>query len=399
MARKTLDKYRNVVGDKIIDEIYESASLLSEKHIIHINSTYQGGGVAEILETLVLLMNDAGVDTGWGLLHGSLDFFTVTKKFHNALQGDEINLSSMKKRIYEEVNENDSVFLHLDHDAVIVHDPHPLPLIKFEKKTQPWIWRCHIDISRPNKAVWDYLKTFILEYDAMVVSMEEYKKDLPIAQQVIMPAIDPLSPKNQEISGKKVSKYLSKFGIEQDKPIISQVSRFDKWKDPKGVIKAYEIARKKVDCRLVLIGSIATDDPEGQRVYDGLSKRIEREDDIVLISQESDILVNAIQRASSVVLQKSIKEGFGLTVSEALWKCTPVIGGNVGGIRTQVIDGINGYLVDDVKECADRIVKLLENPELAKEMGKKGKEHVRNNFLVTRHLLDWFEFLKPYLSR
>ncbi|MBU4202188.1 MAG: glycosyltransferase [Candidatus Altiarchaeales archaeon] len=399
MTRKTLDKYRNIVGDKTINEIYESASSLSEKHIVHINSTYQGGGVAEILETLVLLMNDAGVDTGWRLLHGSLDFFTVTKKFHNALQGDDIRLSRMKRKIYEGNNENNAAFLHLDHDAVIVHDPQPLPLIKFEKKSQPWIWRCHIDISNPNEVAWNYLKKFILKYDAMVVSMEEYKKNLPIKQRVIMPAIDPLSPKNHEISASKISKYLSKFGIEQDKPIISQVSRFDKWKDPEGVIKAYEIAKKKVDCRLVLIGSIATDDPEGQRIYDGLRKRIEDENDILLISHESDILVNAIQRASSIILQKSIKEGFGLTMSEALWKCTPVIGGNVGGIRTQVIEGINGYLVDDIKECADRIVKLLENPKLAEEMGKKGKEHVRNNFLVTRHLLDWFEFLKLYLSR
>ncbi len=399
MTKKTLDRYRDVVGDKIVDEIYNSASSLSEKHIVHINSTYQGGGVAEILETLVLLMNDAGVNTGWRLLHGSPDFFRVTKKFHNALQGDDIRLSRMKKRVYEMGNENNSVFLHLDHDAVIVHDTQPLSLIKFERKAQPWIWRCHIDISTPNKEIWAYLKEFILKYDAMVVSMEEYKRDLPIKQEVIMPAIDPLSPKNQEISTSKISKYLSKFGIEQDKPIISQVSRFDKWKDPEGVIRAYELARKDVDCRLVLIGSIASDDPEGQSMYDRLSKRIEKKRDIILISHESDILVNAIQRASSLVLQKSIKEGFGLTMSEALWKGTPVIGGNVGGIRTQVIEGINGYLVNNVEECADRIVKLLKDPKLANEMGKKGKEHVRENFLVTRHLLDWFEFLKQYLAK
>ena len=362
MAVKTLDGYREIVGDKIIDGLYEEGSNLSGKHIVHINSTYQGGGVAEILETLVLLMNDAGVDTGWRILHGTLDFFAITKKFHNALQGDKINLSHTKKKIYEGHNENNAEFLHLNHDAVIVHDPQPLSLIKFEKKVQPWIWRCHIDLSNPNRSVWNYLRKFIQEYDALVVSMEEYKKRLPIAQHVIMPAIDPMSPKNQEISNRKVSKYLSKFGIEQDKPIISQVSRFDKWKDPEGVIRAYEIAKKKVDCRLILIGSIATDDPEGQSMYDGLRKRIEGEDDIVLISHESDILVNAIQRASSVVLQKSIKEGFGLTMSEALWKGTPVIGGNVGGIKTQIIEGINGYLVDDIKGCADRIVKLLKNP-------------------------------------
>jgi trehalose synthase len=391
-----IGKYRKIVGDEEIDRIYEEASPLSEKRIVHVNSTYLGGGVAEILRSLVPLMNDVGIKTEWIILHGAPDFFIITKKFHNALQGETINLSEMKKRIYLLQNEINSVYHHVDHDCVIIHDHQPLPLITFYEKKQPWIWRCHVDLSAPNPEVWDYLRNYIIKYDAAIFSSEKFKRKLSIPQHIIVPSIDPLSPKNKKISEKTISKYLSKFKIDRDKPIISQVSRFDKWKDPEGVIKVFELVKKEVDCKLVLLGSMAIDDPEGQRIYENLVRRVGNNEDIILIANENTILVNALQRASSVVLQKSLKEGFGLTISEALWKGTPVIASNVGGIPEQIVDGKSGYLVNpkDIKGCADRVIKLLKNPKLAREMGKYGRQYVKRKFLISRHLLDYINLLK-----
>ena len=402
--RKHLEDYREIVGDSVIDSIYDVASRLSEKRIVHINSTYQGGGVAEILNTLILLMNDVGINTGWRILHGNPDFFVVTKKFHNALQGAKLNLTVKKKGIYEGVNENFSVFTHLDHDCVIVHDPQPLPLIQFYEKEQPWVWRVHIDISKPNrygKTLLDYLKSFILKYDTMIVSMESYKKNIPIDQKVIQPSIDPLSFKNEDLKDKVIDRYLRKFGIETDKPIITQVSRFDEFKDPEGVIKVYEKVKKRVDCRLVLIGGMATDDPESERIYNNLLKKYCEDEDIILISTTHDILVNALQRESSVVIQKSLREGFGLTVTEALWKGTPVVGSNVGGIKAQIIDGENGYLVDprDYQGCANRVIKLLEDEKLASDMGARGREIVRERFLTPRHLHDYLKLFDGLINQ
>jgi trehalose synthase len=398
--KKRIEQYEEIVGDKEINCIYEEAAPLFEKHILHINSTYQGGGVAEMLNSLVLLMNSIGIDTGWRILHGTSDFFSITKKFHNALQGKQINLSQMKKRIYLTENENLSIFTHIDHDAVVVHDPQPLPLISFYKKENPWIWRCHIDISQPLPKLWDYLKRFILKYNALVISHEVYKKkDLELPYHIIMPAIDPLSTKNVKISDKTITKYLSKNQIDQDKPIIAQISRFDRWKDPKGVIRVYKWVKKAIDCRLILLGSFASDDPEGRKVYEEVRKAASGDEDIIIITNASEILVNSVQRAASVVLQKSIREGFALTVSEALWKETPVVGSNIGGIPLQIIEGENGYLVDpfDYKGCAKRVIKLLKDPKKAKEMGEKGINHVEKNFLVTRQLLDWIKLLKVYI--
>lgn len=396
----TLDKYRDIVGDEIIDNIYDKASPLSEKTAVHINSTYQGGGVAEILNGLVILMNELGIKTDWRVLHGDLDFFTITKKFHNALQGEKINLSSKKKEIYYINNVNNAIFTHINHDFVLVHDPQPLPLITCYKKKQPWIWRCHIDISNPMKDLWDYLKLFILKYDGMIVSMDKFKeKDIPEAvmkQHIIRPSIDPLNLKNKNISKATISKYLAKSGISEDKPIICQVSRFDKWKDPDGLVKIFKIIKKTIDCQLVLVGSMATDDPEGQEIFEKLEETVRGEKDIHLIINASDIVINALQRASSVVIQKSLKEGFAITVSEALWKGTPVVASNVGGIPSQIIDGNNGYLLDamDYQGFSEKIIYLLKHPDIAKKMGANGKKHVKNNFLITRHLLDHIELMK-----
>ncbi|MEX2706711.1 MAG: glycosyltransferase, partial [Candidatus Freyrarchaeum guaymaensis] len=401
----SLEDYRDIVGDRVISQIHRLASRLYGKHIININSTYQGGGVAEILASLVPLMNDAGLDVGWRILHGSPDFFTITKKFHNALQGDRINFTEMKKRLYVQANEDFSVYTHIDHDCVIIHDPQPLPLIRFYKKRQPWVWRCHMDLTNPNRDLWEYLKDFILRYDVIIFSCEKFKKsDLPVEQRIIQPAIDPLSPKNMELSEKDISKYLRKFGIPRDKPIIAQISRFDKWKDPEGVIDVFKLVKKKVDCRLVLCGSMAADDPESVDVCNILresSRKLIENEEVILITSENSILVNALQRVADVVIQKSKREGFGLSVAEALWKGTPVVGSNVGCIPLQIKDGENGYLVDpyDKKGFAERIIKLLKNPELAEEMGRKGRETIKKHFLITRLLLDYLVLLNDLIKR
>jgi len=403
----SLEDYKEIVGVNVIGEIHRKASRLYGKHILHINSTYQGGGVAEILNSFVPLMNDIGIDAGWRIVHGNPDFFTITKKYHNALQGEPIHFTEMKKQLYMQANENFSTYTHIDHDCVIIHDPQPLPLIKFYKKRQPWIWRCHVDLSDPNERLWEFLSTFMLRYDIIILSNEEYrKKDFPVEQRIVYPAIDPLTSKNMEISDKDVSKYLKKFGVSTDKPLITQISRFDKWKDPEGVIKVFKRVKEKFDCRLVLCGNMATDDPEGPRIYErvkGVAKELIERGDVVLVTDPASsnyIFINALQRISSVIVQKSIKEGFCLAVTEALWKGTPVVASNVGGIPLQVIDGENGFLVesDDTQGFADRIIEILHNPDLAKEMGKNGKEIVRKNFLITRSLSDYLDLLTDLLK-
>lgn len=397
-----LEDYRDTVGDEVLGKIARKARNLYGKHILHINSTYQGGGVAEILNSLVPLMNDIGIDAGWRILHGFPDFFEITKKFHNSLQGESLHFTERKKRLYYQANGDFATYTHIDHDCVIIHDPQPLPLIKFYKKRQPWVWRCHVDLSHPNAQLWNFLTTFILKYDLLVVSNENYKKrDFPVEQRIIYPAIDPLSSKNMPLSDKDISKYLRKFNVSTDKPLIAQISRFDKWKDPGGVIKVFKLVKEKVDCRLVLCGNIATDDPEGVRMYERVereAKRLTETGDIILVTDPAAsnfIFVNALQRISSVIIQKSIKEGFGLVVTEALWKGTPVVASNVGGIPLQIIDGENGFLLDphDNQGFADRIITILHDPDLSREMGKRGREHVRKNFLITRLLMDYLDLL------
>ncbi|MCK4348292.1 MAG: glycosyltransferase [Thermoplasmatales archaeon] len=399
----SLDRFGDILGDEAIENIYAEASSLSEETLVHINSTYQGGGVAEILNSLIILMNDVGIKTDWRVLHGNPDFFSVTKKFHNALQGEKINLTDLKKKIYYITNANNAIFTHLNHDFVIVHDPQPLPIITCYKKRQSWVWRCHIDISDPMKALWNYLKMFILKYDAMIVSMDKFReRDLPdhiMPQYIIRPSINPLNIKNANISESTISKYMEKMGITQDKPIISQVSRFDKWKDPEGMIRIFRLIKKKVDCKLVLMGSMATDDPEGQDIFENVEKTVGDDKDIHLVMNAPDIAVNALQRASSVVIQRSLKEGFAITVSEALWKGTPVVASSVGGIPSQVIDGKDGYLLKpmDLDGFADKIIHIINNPDVAKKMGQYGRNHVKNNFLITRHLLDYIHLMKKLI--
>lgn len=376
--------YERYTGPAIIERLQEKARLVRDMHVVHVNSTYYGGGVAELLSSETLLMNDLGVKTGWRTIQGRPDFFSITKKIHNALQGGEINLSGLKMQIYEAVNQENAIRTHFDHDMVIVHDPQPLPLINYYRKRSPWIWRCHLDLTNPNRELWNYLTTFLARYDAAIFSIPEYAQELAISQLFFMPAIDPFAPKNRELDEAEIKERLDRYKIPTDLPLVAQISRFDPWKDPQGVIRAFKLARKEVDCTLVLLGNVATDDPEGQAVFESLCAC--RDERLLILSCQDSALVNALQRTAAVIVQKSLREGFGLTVSEAMWKGTPVIGGNVGGIPHQIEDGVNGYLVDSVEEAAARMVRLLKDARLRRKLGKAARETVRQRFLMTRLL-------------
>jgi len=399
-----LEDFRHIVSDETLAEIYAKARRLYGKHIVHLNATYQGGGVAEILYSLVLLMNDAGIDAGWRILHGSQEFFEITKSFHNALQGAKLNLTTRKKQTYLQVNDNFSKFSHLDHDCVIIHDPQPLSIITSYRKSQPWIWRCHIDLTNPHKELWDFLKGFLLKYDQIVVSSEKYfKDDLPIDQRLMLPAINPLIRKNKDINEKTMIEHITKAGIPTDKPIITQVSRLDPWKDPEGVIDVFKLVKQKVNCRLVFCYNVASDDPEGMRMYNKVQRKANKflkRGDIIFVVGNNETLVNSIQRFSNVIIQKSIKEGFCLCVTEALWKGTPVVASNVGGIPSQIKDGENGFLLapKDTEGFADRIIHLLKNPDEGKAIGQKAKETVRQKFLITRLLSDYLYMLNSIIK-
>ena len=391
-----VEDYEQFVGAETIERLKEKARPLHDLHVVNINSTYYGGGVSQMLSSLTLLMNSLGIKTGWRTIHGPPDFFSVTKKMHNALQSGEINLSDRKMEIYQDVVYENSIRIHLDHDIVIVHDPQPLPLIDHYRKKSPWIWRCHIDLSSPNQELWNYLATYVEKYDAVILSSKSYMQKLKTPQLFFLPAIDPFSIVNRELSEEEIDERINHYKIPMDLPLVLQVSRFDRWKDPAGVIEAFKIARKEVPGTLVLLGNVATDDPEGAEVYQSLLQH--QEERIIILSVQDGALVNALQHRAAVVLQKSIREGFGLTVAEAMWKRTPVIGGNVGGIRYQIDDGVNGFLVSSIEEAAGRIVQLVRDKDLAGQMGQKAREKVRQQFLLTRYLeqyLDLFNSFEP----
>lgn len=390
-----LDDYEPLVGGETIERIRHKARSLQGLHVANINSTYYGGGVAELISSMSLLMNSVGIKTGWRIIHGPPDFFSITKKMHNALQGDAINLSDRKMEIYEDVVYENAIRNHLEsHNMVIIHDPQPLPMIRHYKKNGPWIWRCHVDLTRPNRELWNYLVPMIEKYDAAIFSLQEYAQRLKTPQVFLMPAIDPFKIKNREMSEEEIRNRMDHYHIPTDLPLIVQISRFDRWKDPKGVIEAFKLARKEVDCTLVLLGNVATDDPEGAEVFSSLLEC--REERIIILSVQDTALVNALQRAATVVLQKSIREGFGLTVTEAMWKGTPVIGGNVGGIRYQIEDGVNGFLVSSVPEAAQRIVQVIKDNDLRNRLGRKAKETVRLRFLMTRYLEQYLDLFNSF---
>lgn len=391
-----IDAYETLIGAEAVERILRKAKRLHDLRVINISSTFHGGGVAEMLSSLTLMQRALGIKADWRLIQGSPDFFSVTKKLHNALQGGDINMTEMKQSVYEQVISENALRMELEADFVVVHDPQPLPLIRHYRRTCPWVWRCHLDLTRPDAETWSYLSGFIEEYDAMIASLPEYKQKLEVPQAFFMPAIDPFSVKNRELSEAEIKDRLEHYGIPDDLPIVAQISRFDRWKDPEGVIQAFKIARREVPATLVLLGNIATDDPEGQEVFESLLSC--KEERIIILTATDSALVNALQRRAAVILQKSLREGFGLTVTEAMWKGAAVIGGNCGGIRRQIEDGVNGFLVSSVAAAAARLVQLLKDPLLRATLGSNARESVRRQFLLTRlaeQYLDLFDAFEP----
>lgn len=385
----TINEYVPIVGQSVIDDLKLIAQPLKGKVIQQINSTSVGGGVAEILNRMVPLLNQLGVDTRWDLIKGGEQFFSVTKKFHNALHGAQEDISQRDLEIFMETSLENIEAVNIYGDIVFIHDPQPIALVN-KKGSNKWIWRCHIDVSNPNERIWDFLMNFIRKFDASVFSAPIFSRLLPIRQFLIAPSIDPLSDKNKELPDQLINKVLETYNILPDKPIITQISRFDRLKDPVGVIQAYKMVKNYVDCQLILAGGGATDDPEGAKVFlEVQEKALEDKDIHILLLPQDDILINALQRASTVIIQKSLKEGFGLTVSEALWKGKPVVASNVGGLPLQIIHKFSGLLCHSVEGAAFALKQLLSDPEYAQKLGKNGKEHVRRNFLITRHIRDY----------
>lgn len=398
-GNKSLADYRSIIHRELYDEIWDLGERLDGARVLHINATSFGGGVAEILYTLVPLMRDVGLQAEWGVMFGAEPFFNVTKGFHNALQGADYDLTVERREIYEDYNRQSAAALveaQENWDIMFVHDPQPALLKHFSaglSSETKWIWRCHIDTSTPNKQVLDYLSPYVVDYDAQIYTMDEYTPpgiELPNLT-LIPPAIDPLSPKNMALSPDDARYIVNQFGVDTERPFMLQVSRFDPWKDPLGVIDAYRAAKEEVpDLQLVLIGSMAHDDPEGWDYWYKTVNYASGDQDIFLFSNLTNvgaIEVNAFQSLADVVIQKSIREGFGLVVAEALWKGRPLVAGRVGGIPMQVTAG-GGILVDTIPEAATACAKLLKDPDFAAEMGRRGKEHVREHYLTPRLLRD-----------
>ncbi len=384
-----LEEYIPIVGQSVVDDLRLLAGKLKGKIIQHVNSTPVGGGVAEILRSMVPLLKELGVDTKWDVIKGGEQFFAVTKKFHNALHGWAEDITQRDFDIFMETSRENIKGVDTYGDVVFIHDPQPIALIE-KKSTNKWLWRCHIDVSNPNQRVWKFLMDFIVRYDSAVFSAPSFSPKLPIRQFLISPSIDPLSDKNKELPQEVVAAVLKKYSILKDKPIITQISRFDRLKDPLGVIEAYLRVKKYNNCQLILAGGSADDDPEGLQVLAEVKEKSRQDKDIhILLLPQNDIEINALQRASTVIVQKSIREGFGLTVAEALWKAKPVVASDVGGIPLQVKHKYSGLLSHSIEGASFAIKQLLNSPEYAKRLGENGREHVRNNFLLTRHLKEY----------
>ena len=387
-----LDDYIPIVGEPVIDEMRQVAARLKGRVIKNINSTAVGGGVAEILSRMVPLLTEMGIDARWDVVKGGEQFYAATKKFHNALHGVPQEITDTDTQAYWEAQEANLAQIDLSADIVFVHDPQPAGLVRKKKDLgNRWLWRCHVDISDPLPQVWSLLRPLVDQYDATVFSAPSFSQEMKVPQFLIAPSIDPLSEKNKELAPEFVRSVLERFEIPSEKPLVTQVSRFDRLKDPVGVIQAYRLVKPYVDCQLLLVGGSATDDPEGAQVLAEVRERAHGDPDIHVLElpPTSNLEINALQRASTVVIQKSLKEGFGLTVSEALWKGKPVIAGAVGGIPLQITHKYSGILTHSVEGTAYWLKSLLQSPEFAKRLGENGREHVRQNFLLTRHLNDY----------
>ena len=384
-----MDDYIPIVGESVVEELRLIASRLWGNRIINVNSTAVGGGVAEILNRMLPLLKDMGLDVRWDVIRGGGEYFDVTKKFHNALHGRRVDIGEQDFEIFMETSRKNLEEMDTSGDIVFIHDPQPIVLVQ-KRSNNKWIWRCHIDLSNPSQKVWRFLKEFVVQYDAAVFSSPAFSRKLPIRQFLIAPSIDPLSDKNRELPQETIDAVLVKYGIPKDKPIITQISRFDRLKDPVGVIATYRLVKKYIDCRLLLAGGTATDDPEGQKVFEEVMESANGDPDIHILSMsQNDLEINALQRASTVIIQKSLKEGFGLTVSEALWKSKPVVASNVGGIPLQIKHKHSGLLCYSAEGAAFAVKQFLSSPEYARKIGENGREHAKNNFLITRHVRDY----------
>ena len=398
LGEKSLADYTHIAGRGLIEEIRELAGPLEGKRVLHVSATAFGGGVSEILYTLVPLMRDAGLDAHWQVILGREEFFNVTKTMHNSLQGDEQSISDEEWEVFEGYNAMNAQDLDGEWDVVIIHDPQPAGVRAGAlEKAKHWVWRCHIDLSAPNRSTLERLLPLIRDYDATVWHLPQYvPADLDGGDvRIVPPAIDPLSPKNMALSPDDAAFVCDQFGIDTERPLVCQVSRFDPWKDPIGVIDAYRMVTEEVpEAQLALVGSMATDDPEGWEFFQNTFRYADGDPDIKILNNLNNvgaIEVNAFQSQSDVLMQKSIREGFGLTVTEGLWKGRPVIAGDVGGIPLQIEDSVSGFLVDSPEEAAKRTIEVLADPELAKRLGRAGKEHARERFLTPRLLRDWMQ--------
>jgi trehalose synthase len=396
---KTLLDYEPIVGKINISILRQLADNLKGARVVHVNSTRVGGGVAEILDWLIALMNELGLQASWEVITGPPEFYFTTKAFHNALQGNPVTLTNSMINAYEDTNKHTAEQLRAtleDADFVFIHDPQPAALLQhFPNRKGKWIWRCHIDASRPFRRVWKYLRSKVENYDASIFSMSSFAQRLPHPQFIIAPSIDPLSEKNCDLNETEIHSAFDRFGIENTKPVLTQISRFDRFKDPIGVIHAFDMLRENIDAELILAGGGASDDPEGQMVLEEVLEAANGDRQIHILNLPGDAhrLINALQRGSTIVIQKSLQEGFGLTVTEALWKEKPVIGGNVGGIRLQVHNHHTGFLVNTPEGAALRMRYLLRHPEEIEYMGKTGKRFVQENFLLTRHLREYLTLM------
>ena len=386
-----LNDYEPIIGKADLDELRFLARHLRTKTVKMVNSTAVGGGVAEILNRLIPLLNELEVLTKWEVITGGNDFYEVTKGFHNALHGGDYHVTQQILDIFLMYNEQNRQRMEFVEDLFVIHDPQPAALVRSRRDRGRWIWRCHIDLSNPHAEVWNFLRPYVEQFDAAIFSSPAFTRQLPIPKYLFYPCIDPLSEKNKDLEPDYVQKVCDDFGVDRSRPVLTQISRFDRLKDPVGVIEAYKLAKKYVDCQLVLAGGGATDDPEGAAVLAEVMAAAGDDPDVIILNLPpwSALEINALQRASNVVIQKSLKEGFGLTVTEALWKGKPVIAGAVGGIPTQVVHKLTGVLVHSVEGCAYQIRYLLTHPEFAQQLGRNGQEHVKENFLITSNIKRW----------
>jgi trehalose synthase len=397
---QTLDEYRDVAPKGTVDFLYRLSESVSGRHFVHVSAVRYGGGPAEILRRLIPILNDLGVTARWEVLAADQEFLAVNRRLVNALQGEEHELSDSMREAYLETNRRNAESLSLEGDLVMVHDPQPAALVKYRKDGK-WIWRCHLDLSQPQRPVWSFIRRFVVRYDAAIFSLNGFAQRLPLPKFLIYPSIDPLSMKNRELPRAEVTQVTERLGIPRDKPILLQIAPFERMKDQFGTLKAYRLVKQHHDCRLVLAGGGVAHNPEGESLFAKIKEASSKDPDVHVLQlpPEADLEINALQRAATIMVHKPLKEGFGITVSEAMWKGKPVVASEAGGICAQIIEGVTGFLVRSEEGVAFRVHHLLNNPGLIQRMGGAGREHVRRNFMITRHLIDYLTLLNLYTEK